>query len=132
MFSIRVNLLIPCTISERQLPYLTEQPPRHINITEGLDLNITCTSRVVPRPFITWYRNEVRITKPDVVLYRGKSTLMLDSIDSSSQGEYKCKANNAIGEFVSNASFITGKVTKSFRLILFAARLRGLDHNHFT
>lgn len=87
---------------------LAVQPPRHINISEGLDLNLTCKSTQLPRPVVTWYKDGNHVTG-NVTLNRGTSTLMLRAVVPDDEGKYWCRVNNSLGHVISNGTYVTGE-----------------------
>ncbi|XP_032222658.2 fibroblast growth factor receptor isoform X3 [Nematostella vectensis] len=80
---------------------LIATPPLYLNVTEGEPVNITCQSNDLPRPTVTWYKDD-KPANQSVLWYRGSSSLVISAASIKDQGEYFCTAENTYGHAQSN------------------------------
>lgn len=76
--------------------------PENVRGLLGKDVAITCKASGFPRAQITWYdktgQPAPRCCRQDVVNKDGESTLTIKGLETSDQGQYKCKASSYSGD----------------------------------
>uniref|UniRef100_A0A4W5K5C6 Platelet-derived growth factor receptor-like protein n=1 Tax=Hucho hucho TaxID=62062 RepID=A0A4W5K5C6_9TELE len=73
-----------------------------VNISSSVTLS--CRSHGVPRPFITWYKDQHTLLQGSgIVLAQGGENLHIDRITVEDQGLYTCQATNERGSAESSA-----------------------------
>ena len=78
--------------------------PRDQTVPEGSLTVMTCTTKSVPRPALSWTFNNGE-PPPDSVIrnFYEKSILHLFKTSKSMEGRYTCKAKNKAGDAYSNS-----------------------------
>lgn len=67
------------------------------NIAAGQKTNFSCEAFGIPRPVITWFKDNQRVLKSRVKEIKAKSVLTVDSVTPQDQGRYWCEANSDEG-----------------------------------
>lgn len=75
-------------------PYLKVASHRHVNVTEGDDLQLNCSARGNPSPWYTWTFLE---THPSVVFSSSGDVFTISPVIPADEGQYKCCVSNSVG-----------------------------------
>uniref|UniRef100_A0AAY4E811 receptor protein-tyrosine kinase n=1 Tax=Denticeps clupeoides TaxID=299321 RepID=A0AAY4E811_9TELE len=88
-------------VDERKVPWLRQNlTSQEVNISSTLTL--TCLAQGVPRPMITWYKNEIPVREgPGITLRDG--VLVIQRVKKDDEGKYECRASNHEGEVKTSA-----------------------------
>ena len=91
---------------------ITDKPeitarPLHETKTEGDNVTFTCNAIGNPKPSILWTRDgsplETRDNSSRISLSVDKKKLTITSVNRTDSGEYRCVAENSVGNDTSNA-----------------------------
>ncbi|XP_067023906.1 inactive tyrosine-protein kinase 7-like [Acropora muricata] len=79
--------------------------PRHQTVLQGQPTNITCTTKIIPRPGISWTFGNGELP-PDSAIrnFCNQSILVLSKTSKRLEGWYTCKASNEAGDAFSNST----------------------------
>ncbi|CAF4044788.1 unnamed protein product [Adineta steineri] len=97
---IEENKLDISTTEEQVQPIIVSKLPSIVRITEGEDLDISCSITGVPEPVIHWTKNNVDIREDhriDIYSDRGVHHLEISDVLVSDQGLYTIHAENSLG-----------------------------------
>ncbi|XP_051018816.1 vascular endothelial growth factor receptor 1 [Acomys russatus] len=90
-------------IRDQEAPHLLQNLSDHrVSISSSTTLD--CQASGVPRPQITWFKNNHKIQQePGVILGPGNSTLFIERVKEEDEGVYRCRAANQKGTVESSA-----------------------------
>ena len=94
---------------EPSKPRFLMHPLSRENIAAGQKTNFSCEAFGIPRPVITWFKDNQRVLKSRVKEIKAKSVLTVDSVTPQDQGRYWCEANSDEGWNRSTIANLTGK-----------------------
>ena len=88
-------------------PLITTQPQGG-PVTEGNNVTLSCNASGNPVPTITWTRNGSVVTSSVARISFGAESreLTITTINTADSGEYRCVANNSVGNDTSDAATI--------------------------
>ncbi|XP_071807106.1 peroxidasin homolog isoform X2 [Asterias amurensis] len=78
--------------------------PSDVDAVEGNNVYFSCRAMGDPEPEIVWLHNNIQISAPAETNVENKynilndGTLMIQNASGDDEGEYECKARNAVGE----------------------------------
>ena len=85
-------------------PEITDHPQNKTRI-EGDNVNLSCNVDGNPVPTISWTRDESPvITSERISISDDKKQLTITNVKRTNSGEYRCVANNSLGDATSNAA----------------------------
>eukprot|EP00116_Pleurobrachia_bachei_P000258 sb/3460520/ len=92
----------------------TEVPENSV-LEKGKQFILPCTATGIPEPTITWYKNQIEVSKErSKVIPLATGGLLIPSAELSHQGMYSCVATNTRGERISTAAVIFVKESLEF------------------
>ncbi|CAF1363451.1 unnamed protein product [Adineta steineri] len=97
---VEENKLDISTTEKQVQPIIVSKLPSIVRITEGEDLDISCSITGVPEPVIHWTKNNVDIREDhriDIYSDRGVHHLEISDVLVSDQGLYTIHAENSLG-----------------------------------
>lgn len=103
--------LAVCSPAEASKPrFLIHPISREITAT-GQHTNFSCQAFGIPRPVITWFKNNRSVPKDNRIQEtKSLSVLTVDSVEPQDQGSYWCEANSDEGWNRSTIANLTGKL----------------------
>ena len=81
---------------------------------------ITCDADGNPVPTISWTKNGSRITTNDnsrISFSEDKRSLTITNLNRTDSGEYRCVANNSVGNDTSNAATLIVQCKKTVLVV---------------
>ena len=110
------NFIIIFSIAEPSKPRFLIHPITRENIATGQKINFSCEALGIPRPVITWFKNNRSLARQRIKEIRALSVLTVDSVEPEDQGRYWCEANSDEGWNRSTIANLTGKFMVKFFL----------------
>ncbi|XP_071488548.1 protein Obscurin-like [Diadema antillarum] len=90
---------------------------KDITVMEMSELELTCQVTATPKPTMTWYHEDTKLTKAgggarrlQIGLEKGKAFLRIPRISKADAGLYKCVATNKVGTVESTATLSVAAV----------------------
>ncbi|XP_055918688.1 vascular endothelial growth factor receptor 1-like [Eupeodes corollae] len=86
-------------IYEPELPVIVETNVNGLHKrTLGASLELNCEFKGMPKPSITWYKDDKKLNNISTIsISRDKTVLKIFSIQLTDEGLYKCEASNRLG-----------------------------------
>ncbi len=81
--------------------------PKPLTKTEGDDVTLSCNADGNPEPTISWTRNGAPINTTGnsrISFSSNKKKLAITNVNRTDSGEYRCVANNSLGNDTSNSA----------------------------
>ena len=103
------NFILIVSIAEPSKPRFLNHPITRENIATGQKINFSCEALGIPRPVITWFKNNRSLARQRIKEIRALSVLTVDSVEPEDQGRYWCEANSDEGWNRSTIANLTGK-----------------------
>ncbi|XP_078355116.1 protein sidekick-1-like isoform X18 [Oculina patagonica] len=94
------------TVNVLYKPDITAHP-NHRTATEGKNVALSCNADGNPAPTISWTINGSRVNTSGnsrISLSEDKKELFITNVSRTDSGEYRCVANNSVGNDTSNAA----------------------------
>ena len=96
-----------CSIIITDTPEITAHPLNETK-TEGDNVTFTCDAIGNPVPLISWFRDGSPIDTSDnssrIIFSVDKKQLAITNVSRSDSGEYRCVAENSVGNETSNVA----------------------------
>ena len=70
--------------------------------TEGENVTLSCNATGNPSPSISWTKAGSAVNSPRVSSSSGNKQLTITNVNRSDSGDYRCVANNSIGDAVTS------------------------------
>ena len=80
-------------------PQITTHP-QNLSVIEGSNVILSCNASGNPLPTISWTKSGLLITSSD----EPQKNLNITNVNRTDSGEYRCVANNIVGNATSNAA----------------------------
>lgn len=86
--------------------------PKNTRVVEGQAVTFRCLVEANPKPSVRWTKNEEELNlaaNPRLrsTLINDKHTLIIDDVHPTDAGQYRCLANNSVGQTISSAATLT-------------------------
>lgn len=95
---------------ESSRPRFLIHPISRENIATGQNTNFSCEAFGIPRPVITWFKDNRTMPKDNRIQEtKALSVLTVDSVEPQDQGSYWCEANSNEGWSRSSIANLTGE-----------------------
>ena len=106
--------------------FLTDQPeftrhPQNVTKNEGEDVTLYCNATGVPKPSITWQKDNLTINPSAdfrISISQDGTQLNITNLNRTDIGEYKCVANNSEGSNTSTPATLTVKCMERILFLL--------------
>ena len=93
-------------------PRFVIHPISRDNIATRGKTNFSCEAFGIPRPAITWFKDNRSLPKDNrIQVNKALSVLTVDSVAPQDQGSYWCEANSDEGWDKSNIANLTGELS---------------------
>jgi len=102
--------------AEPSKPRFLIHPISRGNISTGQKTNLSCQAFGIPRPVVTWFKDNRTVPKDRIKESKAMSVLTIDSVQQQDQGRYWCEANSDEGWNRSTVANLTGVIDKKFGL----------------
>ena len=105
-------------------PSITTHPQGHI-LREGETVSLSCNATGNPEPTISWTRNGFPVntrSNSSISFSEDKKLLTITTVNRTDSGEYRCVANNSIGNDTSNVATLDVQCKYSIFLETFLER----------
>ena len=102
-----------CSPAEPSKPRFVIHPISRVNTTTGQQTNFSCKAFGIPRPVITWFKDNrtVYVSKHNRIQETNSlSVLTVDSVEPQDQGSYWCEARSDEGWSGSNIANLSGEL----------------------
>ena len=104
--------------SEPSKPRFLIHPISRENIASGEKTNFSCETFGIPRPVVTWIKDNRAVGNDRIKETKGLSVLTIDSVQQQDQGTYWCEANSAEGWSRSAVANLTGVIYNKKKLVI--------------
>lgn len=95
LISILIQLLRMFILA---LPVLSSTPQHSFDITAGNDVALDCSTIAHPPPKVTWLKDGVVFSAPNVKFEQNDQVLKIEKTTLSDAGHYMCQVKNPVGE----------------------------------
>lgn len=99
-----------CSSAEPSKPRFLIHPISQENIATGQKTNFSCEAFGIPRPVVTWFKDNRTVAKNRIKEIKAMFVLTVDSVEQQDQGRYWCEANNDEGWNRSAVANLTGVI----------------------
>ncbi|XP_031442884.1 vascular endothelial growth factor receptor kdr-like [Clupea harengus] len=89
-------------INERTSPSLRHNLTNQ-DVNSSSTLTLSCLARGVPRPNITWYKNDLPVVEGPGITLMAEGVLIIQRVKKEDEGMYECRASNDKGAVASSA-----------------------------
>ena len=103
-----------CSPVEPSKPRFLIHPVSRENIATGQKTNLSCQAFGIPRPVVTWFKDNRTVAKNRIKEIKAMSVLTVDSVQQQDQGRYWCEANSKEGWNRSTVANLTGVTYKKY------------------
>lgn len=97
---IATNFVGPMETKEARLavivPVSVSVSPNNATASPGDDVQITCTSRGIPRPTVEWYKDDRSLSSQGRVRV-SRTSVIISQVQPSDSGYYQCQARHNYG-----------------------------------
>ena len=94
--------------AEPSKPRFLIHPISRENIATGERVNFSCQAFGIPRPAVTWFKDNRTVAKNRIEEIKALSVLTVDFVEQQDQGRYWCEANSVEGWNRSTVANLTG------------------------
>uniref|UniRef100_A0A665XCL3 receptor protein-tyrosine kinase n=1 Tax=Echeneis naucrates TaxID=173247 RepID=A0A665XCL3_ECHNA len=92
-------------VDARKHPWLTQNLTNQ-EVNSSSTLMLACFALGVPRPNITWFKNNVQVEEGPGITLGEEGNLIIERVKKDDEGLYECLASNGEG-FVKTSAFVT-------------------------
>ncbi|XP_037531691.1 vascular endothelial growth factor receptor kdr-like [Nematolebias whitei] len=92
-------------LNEKKRPWLSQNLTNQ-DVNSSSTLVMPCYASGVPHPFITWFKNGIKVKESPGVTLEADGTLTIERVKKDDEGLYECVAQNAEG-FANTSAVVT-------------------------